>query len=192
MLASASYDDTINLYLDDPEDDWYPASTLKGHSSTVWCVAWSPCGNYLASSSDDLTVRIWARVRESTGGERWDCVKMLNGHERSVYSVTWGVGHGSKGSLGWIASAGGDGTIKVWELAVRAISYHVLLLMNPCQTFGENMVEDKLIAHISSAHGVNDVNSISWCPRSGMENILATAGDDCMVRIWEVVSTCTE
>ncbi|KAF8503923.1 WD40 repeat-like protein [Gautieria morchelliformis] len=170
MLASASYDDTINIYLDDPDDDWYPVSTLKGHRSTVWCLAWSPCGNYLASSSDDLTVRVWARVRETTGGQRWDCVKTLSGHERSVYSVTWGPGHSSKGTLGWIASAGGDGIINVWELAAT----------------DENVVEDRLIARISSAHGVNDVNSISWCSRSGMENILATAGDDCMVRIWQV------
>lgn len=53
-------------------------------------------------------------------------------------------------------------------------------------------MESKLIAHISSAHGVNDLNSISWCPRSGMENILATAGDDYFVRIWEVTQAHTE
>lgn len=118
MLASASYDDTINLYLDDPDDDWYPASTLKGHSSTVWCVAWSPCGNYIASSSDDLTVRVWARVHEDTGGERWKCVDTLIGHERSVYSVAWGSGQTGDRSLGWIATAGGDGKINVWDLTV--------------------------------------------------------------------------
>lgn len=120
MLASASYDDTINLYVDDPDDDWYPTNTLKGHSSTVWCVAWSPCGNYIASSSDDLTVRIWARVREATGGVRWDCVNTLNGHERPVFSVTWGPGGEGNGALGWVASASGDGKINVWELTVCA------------------------------------------------------------------------
>ncbi|KIJ30512.1 hypothetical protein M422DRAFT_61703 [Sphaerobolus stellatus SS14] len=169
MLASASYDDTINLYLDDPDDDWYPTATLKGHASTVWCVAWSPCGEYLASSSDDLTVRIWARVRESAGGQRWDCVKVLKKHERSVYSITWGIGKGGEGSLGWIASTSGDGKINVWDVK------------------GANKdIDVKLIAAIPSAHGIADVNSIAWCPRPGMEDILATAGDDSAVRIWKV------
>jgi len=170
MLASASYDDTINLYLDDPDDDWYPASTLKGHTSTVWCVAWSPCGDFLASSSDDLTVRIWARVHESTGGQRWDCIKILKQHERAVYSVTWGVGKSGDGSLGWIASAGSDGTINVWNV------------IGPSKD-----IEIKLIARISSSHNVADVNTLSWCPRSGMEDILATGGDDFAVRVWQVV-----
>jgi len=172
MLASASYDDTINLYLDDPDDDWYPTCTLKGHTSTVWCVAWSPCGEYLSSSSDDLTVRIWHRVREMTGGERWDCVKMLKGHERSVYSVTWGAGKGSEESLGWLASTGGDGKINVWELST--------------EIDGDGGIKEQLIASISSAHGVSDVNAVSWCLRSGFEDLLATAGDDHAVRVWKV------
>ena len=57
ILASASYDDTIKLYLDDPSDDWYAFQTLTAHASTVWDVAFSPCGRYLVSASDDMTVR---------------------------------------------------------------------------------------------------------------------------------------
>lgn len=50
---------------------------------------------------------------------------MLTGHERSVYSVSWGVGKGDKkqGSLGWIASTGGDGSIRVWELVVWILAF---------------------------------------------------------------------
>ena len=56
---------------------------------------------------------------------------MLGGHERSVYSVSWGRGvqpsssevegkrEREKGYLGWLASAGGDGSVLVWELWVR-------------------------------------------------------------------------
>lgn len=43
ILASASYDDTIKLYTEDPsEDDWFCFSTLTGHESTVWALAWCP------------------------------------------------------------------------------------------------------------------------------------------------------
>lgn len=54
---------------------------------------------------------------------------------------------------------------------------------------GAKSVKVKLIACISSAHGVSDVNSISWCPRPGLEDIFATAGDDYAVRVWKVTDT---
>jgi cytosolic iron-sulfur protein assembly protein CIAO1 len=40
---------------------------------------------------------------------------------------------------------------------------------------------------MSSAHGVNDVNTVVWCPRAGYEEFLATAGDDATVKVWKVV-----
>jgi WD40 repeat protein len=114
ILASASYDDTIKLYIDDPSEDWYCFSTLSGHKSTVWSLAWSPQGSYLASSSDDLTIRIWKRVEEHT----WQSVMELKGHQRSIYSISWGVGKRMSESLGWLATTGGDGKINVWDITV--------------------------------------------------------------------------
>lgn len=118
ILASASYDDTIKLYVDDPQEDWFCFQTLSGHASTVWALAFSPDGRYLASGSDDCTIRIWERVQE----HQWECVDVLEGHERSVYSISWGRGKpldsGDAGSLGWLASTGGDGIIHVWEIGV--------------------------------------------------------------------------
>lgn len=114
ILASASYDDTIKLYIDDPSEDWYCFSTLSGHKSTVWSLAWSPEGSYLASSSDDLTIRIWKRVEEHS----WKFVMELKGHERSIYSISWGVGKASSVNLGWLATTGGDGKINIWEITV--------------------------------------------------------------------------
>jgi WD40 repeat protein len=46
VLASASYDDTIRLYRDDP-DDWVCTAVLKGHTSTVWQIAFDATGSRL-------------------------------------------------------------------------------------------------------------------------------------------------
>jgi WD40 repeat protein len=32
---------------------------LRGHTKGIWSVAWAPCGTYLASGSDDATIRLW-------------------------------------------------------------------------------------------------------------------------------------
>ena len=130
ILASASYDDTIKLYIDDPSEDWYCFSTLSGHKSTVWSLAWSPQGSFLASSSDDLTIRIWKRIEEYT----WKCVMELRGHDRSIYSISWGVGKASSPSLGWLATTGGDGKINVWDITVcLTLISHCIVSYEPFQ-----------------------------------------------------------
>lgn len=142
LLASASYDDNIILYVDDPQDDWFAFTTLSGHTSTVWSVAFSPCGSLLASVSDDRTMRIWQRYPKppvvganqlvrigqgSTATEgQWKAAYVIpDAHERSIYSVAWckTPPEGNSAGLpdddrGWIASTGGDGHIKVWHIKV--------------------------------------------------------------------------
>ena len=107
--------------MDDPQDDWYCCATLTGHTSTVWSLAWSPNGSYLASASDDKTIRIWRR----TGEFEFKCVSVIEGHERSIYSVSWGNGSNdtedTPGFQGWIASGGGDGTLRVWAIKVSVL-----------------------------------------------------------------------
>lgn len=36
------------------------------------------------------------------------------------------------------------------------------------------------------AHGVSDLNSVVWCPRTGYEDVLASVGDDGIVKVWRV------
>lgn len=176
ILASASYDDTIKLYADDPDDDWYPFVTLKGHTSTIWSLAWSPCGDYLASSSDDKSIRIWTRLSENV----WETVCVLEGvHERAVFSVSWGRGDKRlKGGLGWVASTGSDGKVCVWEV--------VKPQKKEPGDDSPSLPTAKLIASVDEAHGYHDVNCVAWCPRVGYEDMLATAGDDGNVSVWRV------
>jgi hypothetical protein len=39
---------------------------------------------------------------------------VLKGGVRSVYAVSWGAGP----NLGWVAAAGDDGVVRMWELEV--------------------------------------------------------------------------
>lgn len=224
ILASASYDDAIKLYIDDPSDDWFCYTTLTGHESTVWSIAFSPCGNYLASASDDLTVRIWGRLDaeqcEQRGytpegrmpgrkGEKWLPVAVLRGdHDRTVYSVSWGVDKSSSrsGNLGRLASSGGDGRICVYQVTASQDSKQLVPKFD-------------LLAKMEQAHGTADVNCVCWAPESlngptqqakfqeltdegetrksssdhnqlggnsdpFMSDMLASAGDDGTIKIW--------
>ena len=111
ILASASYDDTIKFYIDDPSDDWFCAATVTGHTSTVWSLAWEPeHGSYLASASDDQTIRIWRRL-PAQGELQFECVAVLEGHDRGV---NWASFHPT---LPLIVSAADDRQIKIWRMS---------------------------------------------------------------------------
>lgn len=43
-----------------------PVCTLVGHTDTVWCVAWHPNGDVIASCGADRSVRIWKAVGKYT------------------------------------------------------------------------------------------------------------------------------
>jgi cytosolic iron-sulfur protein assembly protein CIAO1 len=129
ILASASYDDTIHIYTDDGgADDWASTCVLKGHASTVWSIAFSPYGEHLASVSDDRTIRIWKRGGKGSR-DRWtEVAKLEEAHERTIYHVAWAKGPESEAAaegegrkkLGWLATAGADGRLKVYAVSVRS------------------------------------------------------------------------
>jgi WD40 repeat protein len=59
-----------------------PAATLQGHTDAITCVAFSPDGNTLASSSGDTTARLWD---VATGKE----LVTLYEHPSTVYAVAF-------------------------------------------------------------------------------------------------------
>lgn len=77
-------------------------ATMKGHTSFVRSVAFSPDGKLLASGSIDGTIKIW-RVGI------WKELATLSGHNGNVFSVSFSP------DGKFLASGSNDSNIKIWE-----------------------------------------------------------------------------
>ncbi|XP_020287213.1 coronin-7 isoform X2 [Pseudomyrmex gracilis] len=62
VLASASYDTTVKIWdlsLLSSTETAIAKITLTGHTDQIFSLAWSPCGQYLASACKDVKLRIY-------------------------------------------------------------------------------------------------------------------------------------
>jgi WD40 repeat protein len=79
----------------------YPA--FEGHNESVTSIAFSADGNYLASGSDDKTVKLWNVESQLE-------VVTLEGHSNNVTSVAFSP------DGRYLASGSDDKTIKLWSI----------------------------------------------------------------------------
>ncbi|KAI1215177.1 vegetative incompatibility protein HET-E-1 [Annulohypoxylon truncatum] len=137
LLASSSFDDEVRLWdtktwtlvgkLDDFEEDANPgilpsrqsstlstgeimesAKLLKGHSSEITRVVFSPDGQWLASGSQDATIKIWLRKNEH---------RKLEGHSDSINDLAFSP------DSNLIASASADNTVRLWNTSTGVVSH---------------------------------------------------------------------
>jgi WD40 repeat protein len=84
------------------ETGWLVRELTAENTGSVNAVSWSPDGRWLASGSDDHTVRIWDG---ETGEERL----RLEGHTDWVRSLSWSP------DGRWLASGAQDATTRIWD-----------------------------------------------------------------------------
>jgi len=90
-------------------------------------------------------------------------VSTLSGyHDRTVYSCSWNA----EGDL--LATAGADDKLCIFKKTESGSA--------------DSFISMGISEQKKSAHDM-DINSVVFHPK---ENILATAGDDCVVKIWRV------
>ena len=127
LFASASQDRTVKIWDVETGD---AIGVLRGHKRGVWSVAFSPLGTpalttnqsggassakgMVVTGSGDKTVRIWSL-------NDYSCIRTFEGHANSVLKVVWLPSPAKRKAAGrmreevQVASAAGDGLVKVWD-----------------------------------------------------------------------------
>ncbi|KAJ4749481.1 WD repeat-containing protein 5 [Rhynchospora pubera] len=129
LLASASLDKTIAVLC---SSTLATLATLRGHSEGISDIAFSSDASYLASASDDATVRLWVlknlpnsnpNSNSNSSDEIGDrCVRTLRGHTSYVFCVNFNA------QSNLLVSGSFDCTIRMWDVvtgrSVRCIKAH--------------------------------------------------------------------
>lgn len=113
-MASGSGDNTARIW---DCDTGTPVCTLKGHTSWVLAVSWSPDGNTIATGSMDNTVRLWDPVTGQPLGSP------LKGHTKWVTSLCWEPYHLQTPNRPRVASSSKDCTVRIWDVVGRKIDF---------------------------------------------------------------------
>ncbi|KAF9144377.1 hypothetical protein BG015_000131, partial [Linnemannia schmuckeri] len=88
-----------------------PRIKLKGHSAITISLAYSVCGQWLLSGSEDKTARLWHRVQPLGEKERWSCASVLGGFFGAVHNIVWNP----VASMEFVTACK-DGSVRAWKV----------------------------------------------------------------------------
>ncbi len=181
LLASGSDDGTVRIW--DPARGEAVGDPVTLHDAAVQSIEAfaGPRGRtLLATGGADGTVRIWDPVRGETVGEP------LTGHDDWVHSV---AAFKDADGQTLLATGGGDGTLRVWEpltgkeLAVGGLDEYGTEWDPDTREETDVLVET---GHDGDVYSVVAFDSLD--DNRDRHVLLATAGNDGTVRIWDPVS----
>jgi len=168
-----------------------PSYTLKGHLGSIFAVKFSKCGNYIASTSDDRSVRYWtltetndSEIEDKTNyniivSRSTDYILSLQsshtykliwtgwGHTARVWDVSYASSSSSSSqtsqfnNLPILVSAGEDGVARLWS----------------------PLSSEKEIAHPLRGHRCESLWTVDVC-----EGVVVTGGNDGSVKLFEIES----
>ena len=162
--------------------------TYKGHNFPVWDVCFSPLGHYFATASHDRTARLWCT-------ESVFPLRVMPGHMSDVDCVTFHP------NCNYIATGSLDRTCRMWDIAeggcVRLFKGHsspvTAVAVSACGKMlaagsdsGEVLVWDigtsKCLHTLTGNTGA--IFSLDFS--RGDSGLLASGGQDGVIRLWEV------
>ena len=156
-----------------------------GHSASIESIAYSPDGAYIASGSEDNTIKLW---EVETGR----LLRTLRGHNRDVNSICYSP------DGKYIASGSNDNRIKLWEVktgeCVKTLGGFIGYVNSVCYSpdgkyiaSGSNTIklwDVKSGECIKTLSGHNDdVNSVCYSPDG---KYIASGSDDETIKLWDV------
>jgi WD40 repeat protein len=181
-LATAGTDSIIRLWAVDSGQE---IAQLTGHTGWIRSINFSEDGRFLVSGSADRTVRLWSIAKRQ-------CLRVLSGHQDQVWAARFFAKDSS------IISASGDNKARIWPLGrnlpiefsspekiVAGVAIHKFKVAS-------SIIEAIKIWDLFSKKQTGlitaDAQQIRALAFSPDGKILAGAGHDRQIRIWEVAT----